>query len=929
MAGRLKVSKFRNALVKPAKRDGWYADIATGAMSSDADHIKASAKHVAFTWDSLGTVAVLPLSKVGKVDRNTCLVRAHSDHITDFAFGPFNDNLLATGSGDASVALWNIPDAGLTESLSTPVVRLAGAAGRIESLTWHPTASGLLASAAGNTVKLWDVEKAAVTIDLASQHPETVQSLSWKADGTVFATSSKDRILRVVDPRSASAVAGVEAHAGTKTIRVAWAGHLDRILTTGFSKSRERQYCVWDARNLAKPLHLQVLDSSTGVLIPMYDEDTNVVVLAGKGDSTLRYLEVSENAPYVTDPQANVNDPPQIGATLVPRRALDVMECEVWRVLKLTKDAVVPVTFEVTRKSKREFQADLFPDTKGTVAGMTAEQWVAGENIAPPTVSLDPSKNSSIKQPTPLYASSSSASSTPASSSPASSSPAPVSLIKPSASASASSSSSSPVVSSAPSPTPAAPYVPSEKATKAQAIVRSSKYRHVQGTLLHKKNNIESISQLSPVTPIESNMFDANKSFMCMPFSGPGGQLAVFPTMVARRVGPSVPTLQNHAAPLDFAFDPFNDARLAVGCEDSNIRIWTIPAGGLTENLTEPTLILKGHENKVTLVKFHPTIRDLLVTVGADFTIRYWDLSVGGAPLKTISDHAEQILTLEFNNDGQTFATLCKDQLLRLFDTRSGSLIRQATAHHGTRSGRVAFLGTSGFLITTGFAKTSARQIKLFRESDLSEITEVDLDVAPAVLVPIYDEDTTLLYVWGRGDSSISTFEFVHDEAPFLHSATPFKSAELQHGLAFLPKATCNVAEVEVARAVKLSKNTVEYISFKIPRTRPEFFQDDLFPESRVRDTPSITLEEWLAGKNPSVKYVSLKPANMTPLSQAPKEQPKESKFVKYNPALQDSPDQRKEKLLHSMVDSLGDKQTGAMYQDTVQGVEESEWDNY
>ena len=108
---------------------------------------------------------------------------------------------------------------------------------------------------------------------------------------------------------------------------------------------------------------------------------------------------------------------------------------------------------------------------------------------------------------------------------------------------------------------------------------------------------------------------------------------------------------------------------------------------------------------------------------------------------------------------------------------------------------------------------------------------------------------------------------------------------------------------------------------------QPEFFQDDLFPNTRVLDAPSLSLNEWQSGKNPTLSYVSLKPANMTArmccaapprcgfvvlvflgvsqvmtldlcaVSQAPKEQPKESKFVKYNPAVQESPDQRKEKV--------------------------------
>ena len=82
----------------------------------------------------------------------------------------------------------------------------------------------------------------------------------------------------------------------------------------------------------------------------------------------------------------------------------------------------------------------------------------------------------------------------------------------------------------------------------------------------------------------------------------------------------SVPTLQNSADVMDFAFDPFNTHRLVVGgfththshthtytyvstcmhvhthtaCDDAKIRVWTIPDGGLTKTLTDPDYFLIG-----------------------------------------------------------------------------------------------------------------------------------------------------------------------------------------------------------------------------------------------------------------------------------------------------------------------------------------------
>ena len=38
---------------------------------------------------------------------NVPLLHAHSDFVTDFAFSPFDDGLLATGSQDLSVSEWS------------------------------------------------------------------------------------------------------------------------------------------------------------------------------------------------------------------------------------------------------------------------------------------------------------------------------------------------------------------------------------------------------------------------------------------------------------------------------------------------------------------------------------------------------------------------------------------------------------------------------------------------------------------------------------------------------------------------------------------------------------------------------------------------------------------------------------------------------
>ena len=51
---------------------------------------------------------MLPINACGRFT-GFPMVAGHSAKVTDFAFSPFADHLLATGSEDCMVKLWNIP----------------------------------------------------------------------------------------------------------------------------------------------------------------------------------------------------------------------------------------------------------------------------------------------------------------------------------------------------------------------------------------------------------------------------------------------------------------------------------------------------------------------------------------------------------------------------------------------------------------------------------------------------------------------------------------------------------------------------------------------------------------------------------------------------------------------------------------------------
>lgn len=68
------------------------------------------------------------------------------------------------------------------------------------------------------------------------------------------------------------------------------------------------------------------------------------------------------------------------------------MDGEVNRLLQLTSNSMIPITYQVPRKTYRDFHADLFPDTIGYKSELTPQEWFGGKNYAVPLISLDPTK---------------------------------------------------------------------------------------------------------------------------------------------------------------------------------------------------------------------------------------------------------------------------------------------------------------------------------------------------------------------------------------------------------------------------------------------------------------------------------------------------------------------------------------------------------
>uniref|UniRef100_A0A1B0FKH2 Coronin n=2 Tax=Glossina TaxID=44049 RepID=A0A1B0FKH2_GLOMM len=382
-------SKFRHVYGQALKREQCYDNIRVSKSSWDSTFCAVNPKFLAIIVESAGGGAfiVLPHNKVGRIAADHPLVGGHKGPVLDIAWCPHNDNVIASGSEDCVVKVWQIPDGGLSRTLTEPVVDLVFHQRRVGLVLWHPSALNVLLTAGSdNQVVIWNVGTGEILVHIDS-HPDIVYSACFNWDGSKLVTTCKDKKIRIYDPRNGEIESEALCHEGSKATRAIFLRH-GLIFTTGFNRSSERQYSLRAPDALSEPIVMVELDTSNGVMFPLYDPDTNLIYLCGKGDSVIRYFEVTPEPPFVHYINTFQTPDPQRGIGMMPKRGCDVTTCEIAKFYRLNNNGLCQViSMTVPRKSDL-FQEDLYPDTLAEDAAVTAEEWITGTDADPITFSL-------------------------------------------------------------------------------------------------------------------------------------------------------------------------------------------------------------------------------------------------------------------------------------------------------------------------------------------------------------------------------------------------------------------------------------------------------------------------------------------------------------------------------------------------------------
>lgn len=312
-------------------------------------------------------------------------------------FNPFDDEMVATGGDDCMAFVHKFPAFGKEGPAEAfggePTITLKKHQKKVVCLTWHPTASGVLATGShDSTVKLWNIEKQ----DAVSSHDQgdQVQGMQFNFDGSLLAATNKGKKCAIYDPRVADAVAAWEAHPGTKPQTPLWAHGLgDLLIVVGADASQTRRIGIWDPKKTDKPLSMTDLDQSAGQVLPWYDDDLSILYMAGKGDATIGYYELTNEGDMVYPLSSYAATDSQKGVGFMPKYICDTAKCEIAVALRVGKDTIQPVSFRVPRKNADMFQDDIYPNTPSANPSNDADGYFGGTNKAPEMRSMDPAKS--------------------------------------------------------------------------------------------------------------------------------------------------------------------------------------------------------------------------------------------------------------------------------------------------------------------------------------------------------------------------------------------------------------------------------------------------------------------------------------------------------------------------------------------------------
>jgi WD40 repeat protein/tetratricopeptide (TPR) repeat protein len=209
-------------------------------------------------------------------------LEGHGEAVRSVAFSP-DGSILASGSLDKSVQLWQVSDGALLQKLT------GEGQGPVESVAFSPDGQMLASGARDGAVRLWRVSDGTVSKTLTG-HTVVVNSVAFSPDGAILASGSNDGTVILWDVQSDELLRTLETPAEVEAVALSPAG---KILASGGGRPG---VMLWDMES-GETLstlggHISTI-SKLSLSIPSLAFSPDGVILAsGCSDSTVVLWDV-------------------------------------------------------------------------------------------------------------------------------------------------------------------------------------------------------------------------------------------------------------------------------------------------------------------------------------------------------------------------------------------------------------------------------------------------------------------------------------------------------------------------------------------------------------------------------------------------------------------------------------------------------------
>jgi WD40 repeat protein len=204
-----------------------------------------------------------------------------TDIVENLAFAP-DGQMLASCGDDATIRLWDVKSGANVQTIEAPCI--------VYAVAWNPDGTQLASSYSDGRIQVWELQTTQATqpatcVQTLSGHSNWVQGLAWNPDGSRLASSSWDRTVRVWDVASGRCLHRLEGH--TERVHyVAWSPDGRTVASAGLDNT----IWLWDTELGS---YRAALQGHTG---PVYSSiaftPDSRLLLSGSEDRTLRVWDV-------------------------------------------------------------------------------------------------------------------------------------------------------------------------------------------------------------------------------------------------------------------------------------------------------------------------------------------------------------------------------------------------------------------------------------------------------------------------------------------------------------------------------------------------------------------------------------------------------------------------------------------------------------